>query len=173
MSYAQTKADFVRDCFRDILSDGEPHRYREILDYIREQAEGTEFEGTFEQNNMVVDIRPLIGNTDSEYARIKHGIYQLKPPEEIIDTASDGQKGDFYSLLDHFCELQNELQDTIAEYGKAFPDAPKFIATDYQYAEKCLDESINGISAWIAHIEDYADESVESEDEDECQTMQM
>ena len=33
-----SKNEFVLNCFRELLDDGEPHRYREIIDYVREQA---------------------------------------------------------------------------------------------------------------------------------------
>ena len=51
-----SKNEFVLNCFRELLDDGEPHRYREIIDYVREQAKGTQYEGTIEQNNLVLDI---------------------------------------------------------------------------------------------------------------------
>ena len=41
-----SKNEFVLNCFRELLDDGEPHRYREIIDYVREQAKGTQYEGT-------------------------------------------------------------------------------------------------------------------------------
>lgn len=39
-----SKNEFVLNCFRELLDDGEPHRYREIIDYVREQAKGTQYE---------------------------------------------------------------------------------------------------------------------------------
>lgn len=39
-----SKTEFIQKCFQEKLDDGQPHRYREILEYIREQAAGTEFE---------------------------------------------------------------------------------------------------------------------------------
>ena len=41
-----SKNEFVLNCFRELLDDGEPHRYREIIDYVREQAKGTQYETT-------------------------------------------------------------------------------------------------------------------------------
>ena len=38
MSDYNRKNEFVLDCFRQLLDDGKPHRYREIIDYVREQA---------------------------------------------------------------------------------------------------------------------------------------
>ena len=51
-----SKNEFVLNSFRELLDDGEPHRYREIIDYVREQAKGTQYAGTIEQNNLVLPI---------------------------------------------------------------------------------------------------------------------
>lgn len=71
-----SKNEFVLNCFRELLDDGEPHRYREIIDYVREQAKGTQYEGTIEQNNLVLPISKKLEDPAFPYARVSHGIYQ-------------------------------------------------------------------------------------------------
>ena len=41
-----SKSDFIAQCFRERLDDGQPHSYQDILEYIRAQAVGTAYEGT-------------------------------------------------------------------------------------------------------------------------------
>lgn len=67
------KSEFICDCFKAVLSDGKPHRYREILNYTRQQAKETKFDEEIEQNNMVQYINTLIGKSDSKYERVRHG----------------------------------------------------------------------------------------------------
>lgn len=93
------KADFICDCVKAVLSDGEPHRYREILNYTRLKAKGTRFDGEIEQNNMVQYINALIVKSDSRYERVRHGIYQMKTSQRIAESALDNQFDKLYSML--------------------------------------------------------------------------
>ena len=74
------KTDFFRDCFRTVLSDGQPHRYGEILEYTLQQSNGTRFEGELDNHNIVHAFNLIIG-PDSEYQRVRHSVYQKCTPE--------------------------------------------------------------------------------------------
>ena len=84
-----SKNEFVLNCFRELLDDGEPHRYREIIDYVREQAKGTQYEGTIEQNNLVLPISKKLEDPAFPYARVSHGIYQ-KTEQSPVQQESVG-----------------------------------------------------------------------------------
>lgn len=55
------KADFICDCVKAVLSDGEPHRYREILNY----------RGCKTVRNPAVGVVTAINR---RYYRKKHGV---------------------------------------------------------------------------------------------------
>ena len=110
------KADFISDCVKALLSDGEPHRYREILNYTRLKAKGTRFDGEIEQNNMVQYINALIGKSDSRYERVRHGIYQMKTSQRIAESALDNQFDKLYSMLDCACDLKEQMKKAYTEW---------------------------------------------------------
>ena len=82
-----SKSEFVLNCFRELLDDGEPHRYREIIDYVREQAKGTQYEGTIEQNNLVLPISKKLEDPAFPYARVSHGIYQKTEQSPVLQES--------------------------------------------------------------------------------------
>lgn len=171
MSEAKRRTGFVRDCFRAVLNDGEPHRYREILEYARQQAQGTEFEGEIEPNNIVLAFNALIGNADSEYERVRHGIYQKRTPESVMQSTSVIEGDTLYDILDAACDLHTKMKSAFARLSEKLPEAIDLIQPDSQFALEHLDQSIDGISGWIAHMEDIADG--EELTESEAPTMQM
>ncbi len=171
MSEAKRKADFVRDCFCAVLNDGQPHRYREILEYTRQQAHGTEFEGTIEPNNILFAFDSLIGSPDSEYERVRHGVYQKRTPESVMQSKAVGEGDDLHDILDAACDLQEKMESTFARLCKKLPEAVELIQPDYAFAMERLDQSIDGISGWLAHMEDIADG--EELTENEAPAMRM
>lgn len=52
MNKNMTKADFIRNCFCEVLEDGKIHRYREIYDYACTKSVGTTFEGQLDLRNL-------------------------------------------------------------------------------------------------------------------------
>lgn len=171
MSEAKRRNDFVCDCFRTMLNDGEPHRYREILEYARQQAQGTEFEGEIEPNNIVLAFNALIGSPDSEYERVRHGIYQKRTPESVMQSTAISEGDALYDILDTACDLYAKMKSTFVRLSEKLPEATELIQPDYQFALERLDQSIDGISGWIAHMEDIADG--EEITESDAPTMQM
>lgn len=168
------KADFICDCVKAVLSDGEPHRYREILNYTRQQAKGTRFDGEIEQNNMVQYINALIGKSDSRYERVRHGIYQMKTSQRIAESALDNQFDKLYSMLDCACDLKEQMKKAYTECCNTFPEMRADLSGEFKYTLDSLNESINGLSAWIAKMDDLELEgNDETEDESETLRVQM
>lgn len=160
------KADFICDCVKAVLSDGEPHRYREILNYTRLKAKGTKFDGEIEQNNMVQYINALIGKSDSRYERVRHGIYQMKTSQRIAESALDNQFDKLYSMLDCACDLKEKMKKAYTECCNTFPEMRADLSGEFKHTLDSLNESINGLSAWIAKMDDLElDDSDEIEDE--------
>ena len=95
-----SKNEFVLNCFRELLDDGEPHRYREIIDYVREQAKGTQYEGTIEQNNLVLPISKKLEDPAFPYARVSHGIYQKTEQSPVQQESVGCHTPSAYDLLD-------------------------------------------------------------------------
>ena len=49
---AHDKSEFLREAAKELLEDGQPHSYGEIVKFIRGRAEGTNWEGQVEVNNV-------------------------------------------------------------------------------------------------------------------------
>lgn len=174
MNDKMKKSDFICDCFKAVLSDGEPHRYREILNYTRQQAKGTRFDGEIEQNDMVQYFNALIGKPDSKYERVRHGIYQKKTPQRIAESAMDTQSDRLYSMLDCACNLKEQMKTAYTVCCQTFPEMRADLSGEFKHTLDSLDESINGLSAWIAKMDDWECESNdETADESDGPTMQM
>lgn len=165
------KADFVRNCFKEVLSDGNPHRYSEIVEYASKKARGTEFYGSINRTAVVLDIKPLINKADSEYLRVRHGYYQMKTPEVMLALETEKQGNNLYSALDNATALGEQLKKIRTECCLAFPEIADKINSSFKLSSECLDRCIDGLSYWMADIEDFSDD--ESQDEDESLTMTM
>ncbi len=165
------KAAFVRNCFKELLSDGKPHRYSEIVDYASKRAKGTEYYGGINRTAVVLDIKPLLNKVDSEYIRVRHGYYQMRTPESILSIETESQGNNLYSALDNATTLRNQLSNIRTECCAAFPEISDKINSAFRIADTCLDKCIDGISFWMADIEDLSDD--ESETEDQSPTMTM
>ncbi len=166
MNYTTNQSDFVRNCFQAVLSDGKPHRYREILEYTRQQALGTEFEGKIEANNMVQSFGLLLGRPESEYERVRHGIYQKCAPEAVVQSTAISEMDGIYGVLDAACALQEQMKAAFDQICEKLPIAQDVLRQDYQFAFERLDQSIDGISGWLARMEDIADGMAELSDTD-------
>ena len=73
-----SKAEFLRNCFKEMLDDGKPHRYRELLEFARQQIQGTRFEEKIQPNLFIQYVNSVIKKPDSDYERVQFGIYQKK-----------------------------------------------------------------------------------------------
>ncbi len=165
------KAGFVRNCFRELLSDGKPHRYSEIVEYTTKKARGTEFFGGINKTAVVLDIKPLINKPDADYLRVRHGYYQMKTPEVMLTIATEKQGNNLYSALDNATALREQLANIRIECCDAFPEISDKINSAYKIADACLDKCIDGLSFWMADIEDISSEEFETEDQSPTMTM--
>lgn len=144
------------------------------MNYTRLKAKRTKFDGEIEQNNMVQYINALIGKSDSRYERVRHGIYQIKSPQRIAESALDNQFDKLYSMLDCACDLKEQMKKAYTECCNTFPEMRADLSGEFKHTLDRLDESINGLSAWIAKMDDLELECYdETEDESEIPTMQM
>ena len=86
-----SKNEFVLNCFRELLDDGEPHRYREIIDYVREQAKGTQYEGTIEQNNLVLPISKKLEDPAFPYFAKAKTLFEDSKYHNCVFVGTDEQ----------------------------------------------------------------------------------
>lgn len=149
-----SKSDFIERCFRERLDDGQPHSYRDILDYIRGQAVGTVYEGTIEQNNAVLSFKKCIELPDSPYGRVRHGVYQKAAPSVLRDRKLCKHLEKLHALLDRSLTLQKEMEALHANCCAEWPDAEEAFNAVWNSTNKNLDASIDCLTAWIADVED-------------------
>ena len=69
-----SKAEFLRNCFKEMLDDGKPHRYRELLEFARQQIQGTRFDEKIQPNLFIQYVNSVIKKPDSNYERVQFGI---------------------------------------------------------------------------------------------------
>lgn len=150
-----SKTEFIQRCFREMLDDGQPHRYRDILEYIREQAMGTEFEGTIEQNNAVLAFNSCLNGPDSPYGRVRHGVYQKVSPATLQDRQMNRQMTVLHRFLDQAIYLQEQMRETHTQGCESWPDAQDRFGAIWKSAEGKVDELIDCLTAWIAETEDF------------------
>lgn len=155
MNSSNSKTEFIQKCFRDLLDDGQPHRYREILDYTRQQAVGTEFEGTIEQNNVVIAFGQHLNDPDSPYGRVRHGVYQKIPHSVLQDQQLNKQLTALHRFLDQAVALQEQMGEAYAGCKDNWPDSSERFSAFWKSADKAVDETIDCLAAWIAETEDF------------------
>lgn len=165
-----SKSDFVVQCFQKRLDDGQPHSYRDILDYIREQAVGTVYEGTIEQNNAVLSFKKCMEQPDSPYGRVRHGVYQKASPSALQDRKICDQLVKLRSLLDRSLALQKEMKELHANCCAEWPDAEEAFNAEWNSTNKNLDASIDCLTAWIADVEDL---EMKPQEETDSLSMEM
>lgn len=154
---SMTKTAFVRSCFEEVLSDGKPHRYSEIVDYTSTKAIGTEFCGGINKTAVVLYIKPLIDKADSKYLRMRHGYYQQRTPEMMLAVEIENQGSNLSSLLDKAVDLQKQLIKVHTKCCKAFPAGSNNFSSAYTIAKDGIEKCIDGLSFWIADFEDLSD----------------
>ena len=135
-----SKAEFLRNCFKEMLDDGKPHRYRELLEFARQQF----------------------------------GIYQKKSPQKQLEIKADNELDRLYSMLDCSCALKEQMEKAYTDCCVVYPENREELAGAFKHTFESLDESINGLSAWVAYVEDLSDMIYEeTDDETEAPAMQM
>lgn len=169
-----SKAEFLRNCFKEMLDDGKPHRYRELLDFARQQIQGTRFDEKIQPNLFIQYVNGVIKKPDSDYERVQFGIYQKKSPQRKLEIKSDNELDRLYSMLDCSCALKEQMEKAYTDCCVVFPENREELAGTFKHTYESLDESINGLSAWLAYMEDLSDMIYEeADDETEAPTMQM
>ena len=91
MNKNMTKADFIRNCFCEVLEDGKIHRYREIYDYPCTKSVGTTFEGQLDLRNFILAFSNHLEQPDFPYMRVRFGYYQKMTPAMICGAVGDRQ----------------------------------------------------------------------------------
>lgn len=169
-----SKAEFLRNCFKKMLGDGKPHRYRELLEFARQQAQGTKFDGEIPPNLFIQYVNTVIKKADSDYERVRFGIYQKKSPQRKLEIRSDNELDRLYSMLDCSCALKDQMEKAYTDCCIVFPENREELAGTFKHTFESLDEAINGLSAWVAYMEDLSDMIYEeTDDEFEAPAMQM
>lgn len=163
MYLLSAESEFVRECFRDLLADGQPHSLKNIAAHVTDQSQGTAFAGEYSSPKVWQIIIPLTKKADSEYANIRHGIYQKINPELKIFEAA---VFDWGNVLNKVIELQGLLAEGF-DNDAAIPGlTPEAIHNQIQISKSAsasIDTIIDGIAAWIAQMDDqHHDLSVSS-----------
>ncbi len=171
MNYSTSKAEFIQKCFQEKLDDGQPHRYREILEYIRQRAVGTEFEGGIEENNTVIAFGKYLSDPDASYARIRHGVYQKIPIPQMQYRQVNRQLTSLYHFLDQAVALQEQMAEVYNEGCANCPDSRERFGGIWKSANQKVDELIDGLSVWLAETEDYG--TPVQDEQQSPQEMQM
>ena len=167
-----SKNEFVLNCFRELLDDGEPHRYREIIDYVREQATGTQYEGTIEQNNLVLPISKKLEDPAFPYARVSHGIYQKTEQSPVQQESVGCHTPSAYDLLDILFGVQNQIEAIHKTQQEEFP-SNKTLENSFQVVSGHLETLLDSMSMWIADTEDLTQVPLQENENEALTGMQM
>ena len=160
-----SKNKFILSCFQKLLDDGEPHQYREILNYVREQAKGTQFEGTIEQNNLVLPIRNKLEDPAFPYERVSYGFYQKVELRTAAQEEVALHADSVYDLLDNAFSLQRQMETVHKTQQEQFSSS-KILENSFQVVSGHLETLLDSMSMWIADMEDLTQEpSQEPENE--------
>ena len=167
-----SKSDFIEQCFRKRLEDGEPHSHRDILDYIREQAVGTSFEGTIEQNNLVLPISKKLEDPAFPYARVSHGIYQKTEQSPVQQESVGCHTPSAYDLLDILFVVQRQMEVIHKTQQEEFSSS-KTLENSFQVVSDHLETLLDSMSMWIADMEDMTQVPLQEHENEDLTGMQM
>ena len=160
------KTEFQKQAAKELLADGQPHSYAEIVRYIRKQAEGTELEGQIEVNNVWQALRGIMKEPGSPYQKVKWGIYQKDPPQTMgAGTELPGGQSTIYQLIDQAVSLMEQVEDYCAaeQSRPELAGQQKAFAAIRQQTVRNLDLAVTGLSCWAAELEDLHETPVMSE----------
>ena len=65
--------EFIRKHFRELLEDGEPHKFKEIFDYINARVKEENALGAFLPNQVGLAIYPLLKGEPTAYTKVSRG----------------------------------------------------------------------------------------------------
>ena len=167
-----SKNKFILNCFQKLLDDGEPHQYREILNYVREQAKGTQFEGTIEQNNLVLPIRNKLQDPAFPYERVSYGFYQKVELRTAAQEEVALHADSVYDLLDNAFSLQRQMETVHKTQQEQFSSS-KILENSFQVVSGHLETLLDSMSMLVADMEDLAQESSQEPENEDLSGMQM
>lgn len=109
-----SRSQFFKKAAKELLADGQPHSYGEIVQYIRTQAKGTCLDGSIESNNVWQSLRSMMQEPESPYQKVKWGTYQKGSPQNlnakpVMDTR-DLQR-EIYQIVDQTVGLLDRFEE--------------------------------------------------------------
>ena len=92
-----SRSQFFKKAAKELLADGQPHSYGEIVQYIRAQAKGTCLDGSIESNNVWQSLRsmmqePIIVSQDANTSSYKKRNYYLVDHAEYLVGVFDNKR---------------------------------------------------------------------------------
>ncbi len=148
-----SKTEFIQNCFKELLNDGQPHKYSEIVEYTKQKSLPTEFCDGIDRTGVVLYIGSLLKGDNAEYVRLKHGLYQKKTPELILNKNIEVQGSSIFSVVDDITEMQKYLKTICNDGCAAFPQIKDNIQSAFKTIDECLDRCIDELSFCMADIE--------------------
>lgn len=156
---AHEKSVFLRETAKALLDDGQPHSYGEIVKFIRGQAEGTNWEGQVEVNNVWHVLDDLVSSPDSPYGKARRGVYQ-KNALDTLPPATRPQEVSLYDILDQAVDLLEKLE----QFHNAAQNNPdpalnvEMLNTIYASTFWQFDRGVDWLTYWLAEIEDQKED---------------
>ena len=156
---AITRNQFLKDAAKELLADGEPHSYGELVQFIRSRAEGTCLEGQIEVNNVWQSLHSLVKEPGSPYQKVKWGTYQKDPPQSIIPEPAFeylGGQSEIYQIMDQAISLLDQFENCCSRMQKdaQLPCGHEGLKAIRQQITQSLDDAVTGLSCWAAEMED-------------------
>lgn len=157
---AHDKSEFLREAAKELLEDGQPHSYGEIVRFIRGQAEGTNWEGQVEVNNVWHVLDDLVKTTDTPYEKARRGVYQKNAPS-TLPLITQNQVISLYDILDQAVDLLEKLE----QYHNAAQSDPNLAIngemqnTIYASTFQEFDHGVDWLTYWLAEIEDQKEDT--------------
>lgn len=148
------KSEFLRETAKELLEDGQPHSYGEIVKFIRGRAEGTNWEGQVEVNNVWHVLDDLVKTTDAPYGKVRRGVYQKNAPS-VLPPLIQTQAISLYDILDQAVDLLEKLE----QYHHAAQNDPdpamnsEMQNTIYASTFQEFDRGVDWLTYWLAEIE--------------------
>ena len=153
-----SRSQFFKKAAEELLADGQPHSYGEIVQYIRTQAKGTCLDGSIESNNVWQSLRSMMQEPESPYQKVKWGTYQKGSPQNlnakpVMDTR-DLQR-EIYQIVDQTVGLLDRFEEycSAAQKDIDLADGHEVFTAIHRQISHSLDNAITGLSCWVAELE--------------------
>ncbi len=126
-----SKADFIRNCFKELLNDGQRHSFNEILEYINRKSEMTSFEEYFDSAIVLNGLKMILKKDNPEYVKVGHAVYQKVSSDENIVCETDIEENKLQAVLDKTNALKNQAKKLCDEYCEIVPQRVYDISTTF------------------------------------------